>query len=501
MNDKVDKIFSVNIDEINDINFKTNEKFCLIVDYENYKYEFLINLISFEKETVIFNPNSKIQKSFLDESNLYEDNFLFENLAYNIIYYLDPTKKDFDGLNPAFGIGTEKTWHLRNIAEIIKVISENIYDYSMGLKYNNIFFYGRDNYAVMSMILSTLIKNSSAIVENPYFNLELSSYWTNLKDTYLKKISEDKFNQMKNRFNVIDLINTEKYIPNSYISFNSSDKNYFNSQVAYFLEKFNNLSTNYNKNSNKFNLSFNADNNKIYNKYDSLNFINESIKIQVKKNLSNTIPLLMVDEFKTKLDINYDKLLNENISQEEFLDFVTSYFESWAECRIDLKNFGNETNRIEILEKDDLSSVVFPRWFKNNQGEGCNIVSSENIRLKIKCINDGNLRINFLGSDYRYFGKNRIPIYMTYKKFKINDEVIFSKDVLVSHDDSYVYTRKCKNNEIMDIEIDFETLYTIYPYIKQLIIYMNDNEDIKESYDMLNDYVSYLNMLNNSNHI
>ena len=38
MNEKIDKIFSVNIDEIKDIKFKTDEKFCLIVNYEVYKY-------------------------------------------------------------------------------------------------------------------------------------------------------------------------------------------------------------------------------------------------------------------------------------------------------------------------------------------------------------------------------------------------------------------------------------------------------------------------------
>ena len=68
---------------------------------------------------ITFNPNSKIQESFLNELNLYEDTFLFDNVSKNVIYYLDPTKEHYTGLNYGFGIGTWKTWHLNNIAKII----------------------------------------------------------------------------------------------------------------------------------------------------------------------------------------------------------------------------------------------------------------------------------------------------------------------------------------------------------------------------------------------
>lgn len=498
MNEKIDKIFSVNIDEIKDIKFKTDEKFCLIVNYEGYKYEFLINIVDFTKDIIVFNPNSKIQESFLNELNLYEDTFLFDNVSKNVIYYLDPTKEHYTGLNYGFGIGTWKTWHLNNIAKIIEVISKNISQHDESKQdNNNLFFYGRDQYGFMAMALSTLIKNSSSILENPQFNLEFGSNWGNLKDTYLKNLTEEQFKEISYRMNILDLINKERYIPNSYILMKTSDSNYFNSQGTYFLENFSNLPNVFNKSNSKFNMNFDTNNSKIYNKYDSLNFINESVNVQTKRNNENTSPILMLDEFKNKLDLNYNRYINEDISREDFIDFNNSYFKEWINCRVDLKNMGNETNRIEILEKDDVCSVVFPRWFKNKEGEGCNIFSSEKIKLKIKCINDGKLRFNLLGADYRFLDNRRIPIYICYTKFKINDEIIFSKDILVSHDNLYEYNMNCKNDEILDIEIEFNTLNNYYPYIQELITFMNDYEDIEKAYDMFNDYERYIQMINN----
>ena len=55
----------------------------------------------------------------------------------------------------------------------------------------------------------------------------------------------------------------------------------------------------------------------------------------------------------------------------------------------------------------------------------------------------------------------------------------------------------CKNDEILDIEIEFNTLNNYYPYIQELITFMNDYEDIEKAYDMFNDYERYIQMINN----
>ena len=115
-----------------------------------------------------------------------------------------------------------------------------------------------------------------------------------------------------------------------------------------------------------------------------------------------------------KWQTGYRKIIPDRIPflfQKSLLKYNTA--------RIDLKNFGSEDNSVEIIfNSDSKSQSQFPNWFKTEQGDGLVISSDKNsLDLKIKCIEDGELKIWLRGLDIRDKDNKRIPIYINYTKF------------------------------------------------------------------------------------
>lgn len=130
--------------------------------------------------------------------------------------------------------------------------------------------------------------------------------------------------------------------------------------------------------------------------------------------------------------------------------------ETYNTARIDIKNQGNELNSIKIIENSDSSSdVLTPEWFKDKLGMGTVIQSNKNhLNIKIECINEGKLRIVLRGI---YFKENnkRIPIYVKYLDFQVNNERIFQEPITVWHDEPYIYEIPVSDLEKVDISINW----------------------------------------------
>ena len=140
--------------------------------------------------------------------------------------------------------------------------------------------------------------------------------------------------------------------------------------------------------------------------------------------------------------------LNQNF---EFL------LEKYCTARIDIKNYGINTNNIMILDINDLNSKIDrPDWFKDSSGAGTQIHSSSGILdLKIKCINDGELKINLRGIDVRDKKGRRFPVYIDFTKFSINDESIIKDSELTWHDKPYIVSKLVRDSEIIDVHIEW----------------------------------------------
>lgn len=144
------------------------------------------------------------------------------------------------------------------------------------------------------------------------------------------------------------------------------------------------------------------------------------------------------------------KVLLKNIKCSDKLKFYNT-------ARIDMKNFGQKHNKIEIIGYDINNSKVYsPNWFKSDEGEGLIIENEKgSLDLKIRCIHDGLLRIYLRGPDIYDKNHNRFPVYIDYTNFRVNDSIIFNDDILVWHNQPYLFEKEVKNSEIMNVHLEW----------------------------------------------
>ncbi len=131
----------------------------------------------------------------------------------------------------------------------------------------------------------------------------------------------------------------------------------------------------------------------------------------------------------------------EFYKNEDLLKNISPFFTG----RLDIKNYGNEDNSIKILSNSDDSSQIYRwSWFKDDRGEGVTIQSIKTVLdLKIKCINDGVLNLFLRSKDIKDKNNIRFPIYIDYTNLKINDIPLLTGHNLFSHDDPYIFEKKC----------------------------------------------------------
>ncbi len=189
---------------------------------------------------------------------------------------------------------------------------------------------------------------------------------------------------------------------------------------------------------------------------------------------------LISDIYEEYYDENNDKALSSNLYElsngPEFsslisgegdlssrADFLLSRFNT---SKIDIKNKGISTNRIEILDiSDDNSDFRRPSWLKNKTGEGIMIHSYNNsLDLKFKCINDGTLEISLRALSLPNFNKVRLPVYINYTKFIVCDEIIFDSDTIASHDESYRFKMEVKDSDIITIHVEWLPINYFSPF-------------------------------------
>lgn len=212
----------------------------------------------------------------------------------------------------------------------------------------------------------------------------------------------------------------------------------------------------------------------------------------------------MAKEFEKQIgDIIFSSNNGSNFNQ--IIDKINYQKKCWGLCRFDLKNSGNEFNRINILDNDNSLHIDFPSWFMDHQGQGCKIEGDVNkLNLKFQCVNDGNLRFYLKSVDYRNSQLVRLPIYINFTTFKLNDELIFNEDKFVWHDQPYTFEISSKDKDIFNIYLEFKTIYDYYPSFLNLFDDVNSMEELNAEYSRFKGQINtirffdYFSEINNS---
>ncbi len=158
------------------------------------------------------------------------------------------------------------------------------------------------------------------------------------------------------------------------------------------------------------------------------------------------------------------------------------------QARIDVKNIGTAENAVAI--KAENSTIVKPEWFKNAQGVGQVLTSSEGKgKIEISIIAAGKLMLTFRGSDMR-FGGERFPLWNDYKSIRIDGKEILSSPIAVWHDKPWRYEMPVRDGQEVRVEYEQQT----HPYtrkeLKETILKLNpSSEVIRGNIDVLADEI------------
>lgn len=151
--------------------------------------------------------------------------------------------------------------------------------------------------------------------------------------------------------------------------------------------------------------------------------------------------------------INPESILNLDSVGEKLID-------TFSQARLDIRNNGEKDNDLILINHDnDLCDVSKPAWYTSELGIGSVITSNAGeLDLSFKCINDGNLVMNFRGVDQRDKDGNRIPIFIDYTSIIVDDEIVLDESKVLWHDEAYIYTKKVKDGQIVNIKFKWSPL-------------------------------------------
>lgn len=105
---------------------------------------------------------------------------------------------------------------------------------------------------------------------------------------------------------------------------------------------------------------------------------------------------------------------------------------------------------------DPDAEITSPPWINK---EGCGYVLSSKtgeIQVTFRCLHAGNLTVKLRGKDVRNKQGKRIPFWVDYTVFQVNDEKVFDQIHPVCHDLSWQYTKKVGPEETVTLLIEWQ---------------------------------------------
>lgn len=194
------------------------------------------------------------------------------------------------------------------------------------------------------------------------------------------------------------------------------------------------------------------------------------------------------NSFKYEQEVKNNQIINIYVewrplvpeSNLNLLQDNVNYLSIYSHSRVDIKNCGDETNNIIMLDGDMFYNISRPKWFVDSEGIGSVINSfNKELNLSFKCINDGKLKIKFRAKDFKDRNNKRIPIYIDYKKIEVDGEDIINGSTVLSHDDSLSYDKQVKDDQIVNIKLKWEPLNENSNCQNMSVNPINNDEEIK----------------------
>ena len=133
------------------------------------------------------------------------------------------------------------------------------------------------------------------------------------------------------------------------------------------------------------------------------------------------------------------------------------YEDTFPLARIELKDLGAASNRVDILDISDAAAIEGePDWLRDENGVGCIVESSAGrIELSLRCEGAGELQIALRGKDLRGAHGERVPRWVEYMSFEVDGERMFDGVVSAWHDRPYKTKRPVEDGQIVRISLSW----------------------------------------------
>ena len=223
------KKFIIDKSDLESAQLPLDELFSLQVNYNDVIYEFLIRFSSKNKNLIC--TGSGAYNPLKISPPIYSRHSWQSEFEESVIYYNDPTLYNTPELFLGWGIGKNDEWYLSVISDIIQILA-----LKNDIKSEDILFFGSSGGGFTSIILSTIIKNSAAIVNNPqmlcknYLNFEFI-----VKSCFDNLDLETILAQYSHRFDVVEMFKREKYMPDITYAANVNSKVDLDDQLIPFI--------------------------------------------------------------------------------------------------------------------------------------------------------------------------------------------------------------------------------------------------------------------------
>lgn len=328
----VDEIINIDYEELSTFEIPIDYRFGLCVTLRNTKYEFLVYFKSNTDKVLCLGSGAMGDDSKHDTSRpfFHRHSWTFDA---STIWYNDPTRYLNLESKGSWGVGTTDDYILENIGDILVQLITR-----MNLKRENIIFYGSSMGGFTSLQLATMVKDSIALADIPQLEFQNHVSYERVKPYCFPGLSDEEiWNRFKHRFDVIELMKKEDYIPKAIIVFNCSNRD-INTQYLDFIKKINVLPTITN-NKNRIKIVFNyIDRHAPLSNEESLEFANGV----TSKNL-----MAYIDEIKDS------ELYNDNLSlkseKEELNNEIAELKNEISQLKDEISE--NKRNIIELSRK------------------------------------------------------------------------------------------------------------------------------------------------------
>ena len=231
----VDEIININYEELNTFEFPVGYRFGLCVKLRGTKYEFLVHFKTNIDKVLCLGAGAMGNDSKHDTRRPFFHRHGWKFDA-STIWYNDPTRYLNLKSKGSWGVGTTEEYFLENISDIVVKLIERV-----NIKHENLIFYGSSMGGFTSLQLATMVKDSIALADIPQLEFQNHVSYDKVKPYCFPGLSDEEiWDRFKHRFDVIELMKKENYIPKATIVFNCSNRD-INTQYLDFIKKINEL--------------------------------------------------------------------------------------------------------------------------------------------------------------------------------------------------------------------------------------------------------------------